>query len=161
MPSDASVQEKPAPLDKLKFRRINPTLLFMMTGTFAYGIVGQIVILLFLRRFSGVSLGWWIGVTLSLLGEAHMYWSLDMALGLGEKGATKKLVLHNTLRYLVFVGITFLVMVTDIANPVACVFGILGMKAGAYLEPVLEKLYQNRFHKHKEVEPYDTGNSAV
>ncbi|MCD7863656.1 MAG: hypothetical protein LUG61_09185 [Lachnospiraceae bacterium] len=159
MPSDASVREKPAPLDKLQ--KINPTLLTMMIGTFAYGLVGEIVILLFLRRLSGVSLGWWIGVALSILGEAHMYWSLDMALGLGEKGATKKLVLHNTVRYLVFVGVTFLLMATDIANPVACVFGILGMKAGAYLEPVLEKLYTKKFQKHKEVEPYDTGNSAV
>ncbi len=159
MPSDALGRKRPAPLDKLK--KINLTLLVMMTGTFAYGLVGQIVILLFLRQYPGISPGWWIGVALALLGEAHMYWSLDMALGLGENSARKKLVLHNTLRYLVFVGVAALVMVTDIANPVACVFGIFGMKAGAYLEPVLEKLYRSKFQKHKEVEPYDTGNSAV
>ncbi|MCD8325534.1 MAG: hypothetical protein LUC90_02280 [Lachnospiraceae bacterium] len=140
---------------------MNTTLLFMMVGTLLYGLAGQIVILLFLRKVSGCTVGWWIGILLALFGAAHMYWSLDRALDLGEKGAAKKLVFHNILRYAVFLGVSAAVMVTGIGNPVACVFGIFGLKAGAYLEPLLEKLYRKAFLKEKEVEPYDTGNSAV
>ncbi len=143
------------------FLRINTTLLCMMAGTLLYGLAGQIIILLFLRGVAGCTVGWWVGILLALLGAAHMYWSLDRALDLGEKGAAKKLVFHNILRYVVFLGASMLLMVTGIGNPVACVFGIFGLKAGAYLEPFLEKLYRKVFLREKEVEPYDTGNSAV
>ncbi|MCD8132183.1 MAG: hypothetical protein LUE16_13120 [Lachnospiraceae bacterium] len=143
------------------FLKINTTLLCMMAGTLLYGLAGQIVILIFLRGVAGCTAGWWVGVLLAVFGAAHMYWSLDRALDLGEKGAARKLVFHNILRYLVFLGASALLMVTGIGNPVACVFGIFGLKAGAYLEPLLEKLYRRAFLKEKEVEPYDTGNSAV
>ncbi|MCD7807138.1 MAG: hypothetical protein LUH19_07340 [Lachnospiraceae bacterium] len=140
---------------------INTTLLCMLIGIVLYGIAGQIIILVFLRGVAGCSFGWWVGVLLALFGAAHMYWSLDRALDLGEKGATKKLVFHNILRYVVFLGVSALVMVTEIGNPVACVFGIFGLKAGAYMEPLLEKVYTRIFKESEEVKPCDAGNSAV
>ena len=115
------------------------TLIELMCGIIMYGVVGQLVILCFLHDKIWLSIGWWIGVLCAVLGAYHMWWGLDRALDFGEKDAVKLITSYNLLRYAVIVIVMGLVMVTEIGNPLAAVFGVFGLKAGAYMQPFIHK----------------------
>lgn len=115
------------------------TLIELMCGILVYGVVGQLVILCFLHDKIWLSIGWWIGVLCAVLGAYHMWWGLDRALDFGEKAAVKLITSYNLLRYAVIVIIMGIVMVTEIGNPLAAVFGVFGLKAGAYMQPFIHK----------------------
>lgn len=115
------------------------TLMELMCGILVYGVVGQLVILCFLHDKIWLSIGWWIGVLCAVLGAYHMWWGLDRALDFGEKAAVKLITSYNLLRYAIIVIIMGIVMVTEIGNPLAAVFGVFGLKAGAYMQPLIHK----------------------
>ncbi len=115
------------------------TLIELMCGILVYGVVGQLVILCFLHDKIWLSIGWWIGVLCAVLCAYHMWWGLNRALDFGEKDAVKLMTSYNLLRYAVIVIIMGIVMVTEIGNPLAAVFGVFGLKAGAYMQPFIHK----------------------
>ena len=115
------------------------TLIELLCGILVYGVIGQLVILCFLHDKIWLSIGWWIGVLTAVLSEYHMWWGLDRALDLGEKAAVKLITSYNLLRYAAIVIIMGIVMVTEIGNPLAAVFGVFGLKAGAYMQPFIHK----------------------
>ena len=115
------------------------TLIELLCGILVYGVIGQLVILCFLHDKIWLSIGWWIGVLCAVLGAYHMWWGLDRALDFGEKDAVKLITSYNLLRYAVIVIIMGIVMVTEIGNPLAAVFGVFGLKAGAYMQPFIHK----------------------
>lgn len=121
----------------------NETLREMMCGMLLYGMIGQLIILLFIRG-TGVSLGWWIGVITALGCGYQMWWGLDRALDLSESDASKKMMTYSMLRYVAIVAIMAAVMITEIANPLAAVFGVFALKAGAYLQPLMHKLFDRK-----------------
>lgn len=123
------------------------TLWEMLCGILFYGAVGELVILCFFGEKMHVSIGWWIGVVTAAFCAYHMWWGLDRALDTGESGAVKLVLTYNILRYAVVVLAMGVVMVTEIGNPLAAVFGIFALKACAYMQPLIHK-----FNKHaKEV----------
>ena len=115
------------------------TLIVLICGILVYGAVGQLVILCFLHDKIWLSIGWWIGVMCAVLGAYHMWWGLDKALDFNEKAAVKMITSYNLLRYAAIVIIMGIVMVTEIGNPLAAVFGVFGLKAGAYMQPFIHK----------------------
>ena len=130
-------------LPGLTGRDSNGTLKEMLCGMLLYGAVGQIVILLFIKG-EGISLGWWVGVLTAMGCGYQMWWSLDRALDLPESEASKKMMTYSMLRYVAIVAIMAIIMVTEVANPLAAVFGVFALKAGAYLQPLMHKLQKRR-----------------
>ena len=124
----------------LKGTNRSDTLIEMMCGILVYGIIGQLVVLCFLEEKGWLSIGWWIGIVCALLGAYHMWWGLDRALDFPEKDAVKMVTSYNLLRYAAIVIILGIVMVTEIGNPLAAVFGVFGLKAGAYMQPFIHKV---------------------
>ena len=120
-------------------KRIDSTLFDLCLGIFLYGIVFQLVLLIFSREAS-YSLGLWIGVVLAAAGSVHMWWSIDRGMGQAVKEATKTISMNNLIRYLVLVVVTFVLIYTDFANPIFMFFGYMGMKVSAYLNPWLCKI---------------------
>lgn len=121
----------------------NSTLAEMLYGMLWYGVAGQLVILLWING-NGFSLGWWIGVLVAVGCSCQMWWSLDRAMRLPEAAAAKKLVGHSLLRYGFIVLTMAVVFFTEIAHPLAAVFGVFALKAGAYLQPLMHKLLDDR-----------------
>lgn len=115
------------------------TLIEMMVGILVYGAVGELIILLFLQNKLYVSIGWVLGVAVALISAYHMWWGLNKALGQGMAQAQKSMTIHNLIRYGAIVVILALVLVMDVGNPLAAVFGILGLKMGAYMQPLVHK----------------------
>ena len=115
----------------------NETLLEMWIGCFLFGVVCQVSIVWFLKDKAGYSIGLWLGILAAALTVLHLSISLDRALDLGEGGAKKHMVIQNLVRYFVLIFFLVLLMITDFANPLAAFLGLMGVKAGAYLQPFI------------------------
>lgn len=120
-------------------KKINPTLFDLCLGIFLYGVVFQLVLLVFSRK-AAYSLGLWIGVLLAIAGSVHMWWSIDRGMEQAAKQAARTVGTNNLLRYLVLVIVMFVLVYTNFANPIFAFLGYMGMKISAYLNPWLSKI---------------------
>ena len=127
----------------------NTILIEMWTGSVLFGVLCQISIVWFVKDKTGFSIGLWFGVLAALLTILHLSISLDKALDLGEAGAKKHMVIQNLVRYFVLIVFLSLLMITDFANPLAAFLGLMGVKAGAYLQPFVHMAY-SRIKNKKE-----------
>ena len=128
----------------------NETLLEMWLGTVLFGAACQLGLVWFLKDKSGYSIGLWLGIVAALLTILHLSVSLEKALDLGEGGAKKHMVTQNLVRYFVLILFLVVLMITDFANPLAAFLGLMGVKAGAYLQPVLHKVFGKIRNKNKK-----------
>ena len=117
----------------------NETLLEMWVGTVLFGAVCQVSVVWFFKDKAGYSIGLWLGIIAALITILHLSVTLDKALDLGEGGAKKHMVIQNLVRYFVLIIFLVVLMITDFANPLAAFLGLMGVKAGAYLQPLLHK----------------------
>lgn len=124
-------------------KKIDPTLFELCLGILAYGVIFEIVLLIFSREIT-YSLGLWIGVVLALAGAVHMWWSLNRGLDLPEKEAVKSLSIHNIIRYLILAAVLAVLIGTRLANPIFTFAGYMGMKVSAYLNPLIHKLHAGK-----------------
>lgn len=120
-------------------KKTDPTLVELWIGIFIYGVVFEVALLLFSREPS-YSIGLWIGVFLAAAGAFHMWWSLDRGLDMPEKDAVKSLGIQNITRYVILVIVVAVLIYTELANPIFTFCGYMGMKASAYLNPLIHRL---------------------
>lgn len=109
----------------------------MWVGTVLFGTLCQVSVVWFLKDKAGYSIGLWLGIVAALIAILHLSISLDKALDLGEGGAKKHMVIQNLVRYFVLIIFLVVLMITDFANPLAAFLGLMGVKAGAYLQPFI------------------------
>lgn len=119
--------------------RINRTLFELETGILFFGAVCEIFVLL-VEDKKAYSLGLFMGILIAAISAFHMWWTLDRALELDEKGATRKMTAHNVLRYLFITAAFAVICAGNAANPLAAFLGIMGLKISAYLQPFTKKL---------------------
>ena len=120
-------------------KKINPTTFDLCLGIVLYGIVFEIILLIFSRK-PAYSIGLWIGIVLAVAGSIHMWWSLDRSLEMAQKDATVRVTTNNIIRYLVLVAVMALLVYTDFANPIFAFCGYMGMKVSAYISPFVRKI---------------------
>ena len=97
-------------------------------------------------------LGLLIGMLLAEAAAVHMYTSLcrNMDMNAGrENAANTYSVKSSMIRYAVILVVFLVVCLTDFAYPLAVFLGIMGLKAGAYLQPYTRKYL---FKKKEEME---------
>ena len=128
----------------------NVTLLEMWVGTLLFGVLCQSSIIWFVKDKAGYSIGLWLGIAAALLTILHLSISLDRALDLGEGGAKKHMVIQNLVRYFVLILFLVVLMITDFANPLAAFLGLMGVKAGAYLQPFFHSVFGKIKNKNKK-----------
>lgn len=120
-------------------KKINPTTFDLCLGIVLYGIVFEIILLIFSRK-PAYSIGLWIGIVLAVVGSIHMWWSLDRSLDMVQKDATRQVTTNNIIRYFVAVMVLVLLVYTDFANPIFAFCGYMGMKVSAYMNPFVRKI---------------------
>ena len=120
-------------------KKINPTTFDLCLGIVLYGIVFEIILLIFSRK-PAYSIGLWIGIALAVVGSIHMWWSLDRSLDMVQKDATRQVTTNNIIRYFVAVMVMVLLVYTDFANPIFAFCGYMGMKVSAYMNPFVRKI---------------------
>lgn len=125
-------------------KRINETLLELLMGILLFGIVSQVIGMWFVKSIFAYTTGLWIGILLAMLAAIHMWWSLDRNLTINadnEKGAVAYSTRSNLIRYFVIIIVFLVLCLTDFAYPLAAFLGIMGLKIGAYLQPLMKKIY--------------------
>lgn len=132
--------------DNTKIKKIDPTLLELVTGILLCGVAVEAAGIFFVERKLYYTLGWWAGILLAVFMAWHLWYSLNRGLDLGEDGAPKYLAGRSIIRYTVVAAGYIAIAVTDIGNPVAAFFGILTLKAAAYLQPFVHKCFKKIFH---------------
>lgn len=125
---------------------IDRTLLELLTGILAWGIVCQAIGIWMAGDKMGYSIGLWIGICLAALSGTHMWWALDRFLDYAGEAAVKLITKHNIIRYVVIVAVMALVMVSGFANPLSAFLGLMGLKVAAYLQPFTHKIYAKFYH---------------
>lgn len=131
--------------DRLK--RMDRALLELMTGILVFAVVTQLIGLLFPIDKRMYTVGLWIGIAVALFSAVHMWRSLQKAFDLDEKGAAGMMARGYIIRYLITGAMLVLLFYTNIGYPLAGFFGFLGLKAGAYLQPLTHKFYNFIFHE--------------
>ena len=128
----------------------NVTLIEMWAGTILFGVLCQVSMVWFLKDKSGYSLGLWLGIMAAILTTLHLSITLDKALDLDEGSAKKHMVIQNLVRYFGLIIFLVILMITDFANPLAAVLGLMGVKAGAYMQPFFHNVIGKIRNKNKK-----------
>jgi hypothetical protein len=127
---------------KKRLTQLSEVLPGLWVGILLYGVLCEIVGLIFVNDRLFYSIGLAVGIACALFMATHMAWSLNQALDLGEGDAVKKMQVHNILRYVVVVIVFFLLLYTKLGNPLSAFLGVMGLKVAAYLQPFTHKFFR-------------------
>lgn len=127
---------------KKKLTQLSDVLPDLWAGILLYGVLCEIVGLIFVKDRLFYSIGLIAGIFCALFMATHMAWSLNQAMDMAEGDAVKKMQVHNILRYLIVVIVFFLLLFTKLGNPLAAFLGVMGLKVAAYLQPVTHKFFR-------------------
>lgn len=119
--------------------KISETLLELLVGIAAAGILFQVTLVWFVKDRFSYSVGLWIGILLAVFLAWHMWKGIDSALELGEAGAQKTMRTQSLIRYAVVILVLGVLMCTEAANPLSAFLGVMTLKVAAYLQPVTHK----------------------
>ena len=121
--------------------RKNRTLVELMAGAVAYCVVWEAVLLIFTERKLYHTIGLLIGLIICLVLSVSIADSLDVAVSLDEKSAKAYIQKKASLRYLLVCAAIIVLAIFDFGNPLTCFAGLMGLKIGAYLQPITHKIY--------------------
>lgn len=82
---------------------------------------------------------------ISAICAVHMAWGIEIAVMLDEKSSIAITRKYTVIRYLIMCVVLALIGITDIGSPVTLIIGFLGLKMGAYLNPIIHKIISNIF----------------
>lgn len=115
------------------------TLKELLLGIVLYGFLLQMIPIWFLTDKVAYSLALWIGIVTAICMALHMYRTLERALSYTD-GAQKTVVVNSLLRYAMAMVVLLIVQYRGIGSPIVTFLGIMGLKAGAYLQPFVHKI---------------------
>ena len=124
---------------KDKLKKISETLKELLIGILFFGVLVEGIGCFFVKNKIYFSIGLGFGILLALGAAFHMWWGLNIGLDLGDS-ASKYVLSQNMIRYGVIVVAFGALCVMDFGNPIAAFAGIMGLKAGAYLQPFTHKI---------------------
>ena len=120
--------------------RINRTGIELIIGNVIYYILGQILILIFADRKLNVSVGFILGVVISVLMTVHMTIAIEQAMSFNERGADRHIKKTTAVRMILCFIALIAIGVTHEGDIVAALFGVMALKVSAYLQPLTHKV---------------------
>ena len=120
--------------------RINRTGIELIMGNVIYYILGQILILIFADRKLNVSVGFILGVVISVLMTVHMTIAIEQAMSFNERGADRHIKKTTAVRMILCFIALIAIGVTHVGDIVAALFGVMALKVSAYLQPLTHKV---------------------
>lgn len=122
----------------------NQTLKELLIGIVFLGIVGEILLLFLTKQKVYNGIGFLVGIIVSLVCAIHMAYYIEIAVMLDEKSSIAYTRKYTVIRYFAMCVILIIIGVTDILNPVTLILGYMGLKVGAYLNPLVHKIYEKQ-----------------
>lgn len=137
-----------------KMIRENETLRELLVGIVLYGIVIQIILAIAFPLKIYRAAGLWAGILCGIAMAIHMAFCLEKIVILDEKGARAYARKTTLIRYGCVCLVLAIIAYTKTGDPVTLVLGTLGLKIGAYLQPLVHKALGKvgRKQEHEEGE---------
>lgn len=123
-------------------KRINLVSKELIIGILICGVVFQLAFMWLSDSKLLFTSGLWIGITISVCVAFHMNWSIENALEMDEKSAVSHMRKTFLLRIIVIAGLFFGTYLLNLGDVVAVFLGLFGLKIGAYLQPLLHRVFQ-------------------
>lgn len=123
----------------------NRTLQELLIGITIYSILVEALLLIFTKNKFYNSIGLIVGAVISLICAVHMAWGIDIAVMLDEKSSIAITRKYTVIRYLIMCVTLGVIGVMDLGSPVTLIFGFLGLKMGAYLNPIIHTIITKIF----------------
>lgn len=127
--------------------KLTETLKELLTGILFFVLICQLILMWFVPDMVKYTTGLWLGGALACLCALHMNFSLQRNFdrnSYDEKAVQASAIRSNMVRYAVVIGVFLIICITDFAEPLAAFLGIMGLKAGAYLQPLTHRLWKRR-----------------
>lgn len=134
----------------IRAEKVDETLKELLVGISLFEILAVLIGVWFVGSPGKYILGVLAGAVLAILAAIHMYWSIRKNLEINmdqESAANAYSVKSGMIRYGVILIVFLFFCLTDIAYPLAVFLGIMGLKAGAYLQPITHRYL---FRKQEE-----------
>ena len=126
------------------------TLTELLAGIVLFGVLFEIIGLIFVEDRLSHSIGMLIGVLIALGMAVHMAFSLNDALDWDEEQAKRAIWKSYMLRYTAVAICMGLVAYFKIGDLISCFCGIMSLKAAAYLQPHLHRFCNKYLLKIEE-----------
>lgn len=126
----------------IREEKIDETLKELIVGISLFDIAAILIGVWFVKDVSMYILGILAGMALAIFSAVHMYRSIsrNLEINMGREGAANAYAVKSSMiRYAVILIVFLFFCLTDIAYPLAVFLGIMGLKAGAYLQPFVHK----------------------
>ena len=121
-------------------RRLNDTLPGLVATIIGYGLVIQFAGVWFVEDKAAYSIGLWYGIAIAVGLAIHIASVLWDAVSMGEsKDANRRIIAKCLLRYFVVAVLLIILGYFHFGNLFTAFLGVLGLKIGAYLQPLFEK----------------------
>ena len=120
----------------------NPILIELLLGILLFEIFCELIGIFLVKDVLKYSVGLCVGAILACASAIHMFWSLRCNFemnGNNEKVAQSYAIRNNMIRYMFIFAVFLVICMTDFAYPLATFLGIMGLKVGAYLQPLTYK----------------------
>lgn len=128
--------------------KTDETLKELLTGIILFDAAALLIGVWFVKQPSRYIVGVAAGAALAVFAAIHMYHSINRNLEVNiarENAANAYSVRSSMVRYAVILAAFAFFSLTDIAYPLAVFLGIMGLKAGAYLQPFTHRyLFKNK-----------------
>ncbi len=131
-----------------KKQKTDRTLSEIFLGVIAFGLLCQFTVIWFVTEKLFFSIGLWTGILTACIYSYHLWWSIDRNMTVNadnERGALAYSLKHSVIRYgavaLILVGLWYLGGNTAMLSGF---LGVMGIKIGAYLQPVTNRLCKKR-----------------
>ncbi|MBQ9885577.1 MAG: hypothetical protein IJM37_01760 [Lachnospiraceae bacterium] len=106
-------------------------------------IIGELLIYIFMGVNVKAMLGFLLGCTIGVASFIHMSVALENSLDMADEEAAKKNTVRTfIIRAVVIAAVMLAAFFSGYFNLVFVVLGMFGLKAAAYLQPFIEKLFQ-------------------
>lgn len=131
--------------------KMDETLKELLVGILLFEVLAIGVGVWFVESPVRYIIGLIAGLIISGFAAVHMHWSIRKNLDNNagqESAANAYSVKSSMIRYVVILLVFLAFCLTDVAYPLAVFLGIMGLKAGAYLQPFTHKY----IFRHKEEE---------
>jgi len=122
-------------------KEINVVLFEVIVGIIVFGLICKLTIVWFVNDKLAYCLGIWLGIITAVIYTIHMWWSIGQYLYMGN-AAARYARKNMFLRYIVVAAVLILSATTDHIQFFAVVLGIFGIKAGASMQPFLQKYFR-------------------
>jgi len=126
-----------------KIKIPDDTLKGLLIGILIFEILAELIGLPFVKSVMRYSIGLWIGALLAVAAAIHMWWTIDKNLTVNadnESASRAYAIRQGIIRYVVILAVFVVICLTDFAYPLAAFLGIMGLKAGAYIQPQVDKI---------------------